>query len=476
MTCAKGHPLTSLGTSRNNGWACDARKAPGGCRAGITGFFQSDGLGRYRCDTCDYDLCEKCHATDGGSQSKSLQMADDDRQVSPQHWRLSVMSEISMLPGLSCAGADAKNAFGRVALDTDELKSMQGLLDASARKIYTRDRRGGKVPDRLEVTHGFRIQNRQNWLDFAATQDKIRLAIEALKSGGTVGVCSEGHELAPLGTTRDNGWACDGRKDAGGCCSGITGYHQTTRMNRFRCQPCDFDYCEKCYLMRTGSKLCPKGHPLVPLGTSRDNGWGCNARKTPSGCLRDNVTKGVNRFRCKECDFDLCDRCFQMHVGHINNSVAGLKTAGVDLLGPPLDEETNTVWLFHGTNDQAAEQITRGDFLVDKAGSNAGTLYGRGIYLAESCSKSDEYTQQNDEGLRCMILCRATLGNVLYNDEKAPNVESLVRQCRRGTFHSVLGDREKTRGTFREFIVYDDDQVYPEFTMWYKRVYQPAPE
>ena len=49
-------------------------------------------------------------------------------------------------------------------------------------------------------------------------------------------------------------------------------------------------------------------------------------------------------------------------------------------------QETNTVWLFHGTNDEAAELITKGDFLVDKAGSNAGTLYGRGIYMAEAGS------------------------------------------------------------------------------------------
>jgi len=40
-----------------------------------------------------------------------------------------------------------------------------------------------------------------------------------------------------------------------------------------------------------------------------------------------------------------------------------------------------------------------------------------------------------------------------------------------GAYHSVLGDREHARGTFREFIVYDDNQVYPEFLLWYRRLY-----
>ena len=66
----------------------------------------------------------------------------------------------------------------------------------------------------------------------------------------------------------------------------------------------------------------------------------------------------------------------------------------MDLHSEENDKDTNTVWLFHGTSTEAAELITRGDFLVDKAGSNAGTLYGRGIYLAESCSKSDDAWQQ----------------------------------------------------------------------------------
>ena len=40
-----------------------------------------------------------------------------------------------------------------------------------------------------------------------------------------------------------------------------------------------------------------------------------------------------------------------------------------------------------------------------------------------------------------------------------------------GEFHSILGDREKAVGTFREFVVLDEDQVYPEILVRYTRRY-----
>eukprot|EP00928_Gymnodinium_smaydae_P031164 TRINITY_DN22964_c0_g1_i1.p1 TRINITY_DN22964_c0_g1~~TRINITY_DN22964_c0_g1_i1.p1 ORF type:complete len:638 (+),score=80.85 TRINITY_DN22964_c0_g1_i1:184-1914(+) len=482
--CRRGHPLLSLGVSRDNGWACDLSKEPAGCRRGLSAYHMSRGVPRYRCERCDFDACDECYETLESTGSKALERASLPRSTSveldevPSHWDMSIMSEIDMAAGLCPDDESQKNLYGEVELTEEDISVMQHIFDASYRKIFTRDRgRGGRVPDGLQVVAGVRIQNAQNWKEYVKKLEQIRGQIASLRQSGTPGVCKNGHILVPQGTTRDNGWACDARKEGmGGCESGITDFHQTSGMNRFRCPKCDFDYCEKCYLMRTGRKLCCQGHALVPLGRSCDNGWSCDGHRLHDGCLSGNNTRGLNRYRCETCDFDLCAPCFQRHVGSVNNSVDALKTreAASSLLGPELDQETNSVWLFHGTNDAAARLITTGDFLVDKACSNAGTLYGRGVYLAESCSKSDEYTRENADGYRCMLLCRAILGNVLYDDHVAPNVDSLVRQCVRGTYHSVLGDREKSRKTYREFIVYDDDQVYPEFIVWYKRVYDSA--
>jgi hypothetical protein len=58
-TCGNGHQLVR--NLEDNGWACDGRHLPGGCKRGCTGFRQSAGWGRYRCATCDYDLCDRCY-------------------------------------------------------------------------------------------------------------------------------------------------------------------------------------------------------------------------------------------------------------------------------------------------------------------------------------------------------------------------------------------------------------------------------
>jgi len=158
------------------------------------------------------------------------------------------------------------------------------------------------------------------------------------------------------------------------------------------------------------------------------------------------------------------------------NPHAGEKLTAVTMISqgicklPQLDSTVQEVWLWHGTTQGGAEGITSEDFRINLAGSGAGTLYGRGIYLAEMCSKSDEYTKE--EGAEhYILLCRATLGRVFYNDEVKPNPNALEDCCLHGEYHSVLGDREKIRGTYREIMVYDDDQVYPEYIIRYRRQY-----
>jgi len=156
-----------------------------------------------------------------------------------------------------------------------------------------------------------------------------------------------------------------------------------------------------------------------------------------------------------------------------------LTTVAIEELGdslgwslPKLDTSLNEAWLWHGTSAAGAEGITSEDFCVDLAGTNAGTLYGRGVYLAEACSKSDEYATEDADDIRHLLLVRSTLGNVRYVDDIQPDVDNLVQSCTMdgAFFDSVLGDREKTRKTYREFIVYDDDQAYPSYILRYKRV------
>merc|ERR1712048_85411 len=237
----------------------------------------------------------------------------------------------------------ARNFLYQSPISDGQIVEFQKLFDETLKKKYTRDRKGGNVPDRMIITRGYRNHNSSNWVEYSIKRAKVKAEM-----------------------------------------------------------------------------------------------------KTPE---RDGLLRRIENLKTADVLPDADSHQYE------------------------LDEEVNEQFLFHGTNDKAAKGITEGDFLVTLAGSNAGTLYGKGVYLAESVSKSDEYTEENDKGERAILICRSTLGCVNYNDEVSPDVDALVDSCVNGNFHCVVGDREKCRGTFREIIVYANNQVYPEYVIWYKRHY-----
>jgi len=138
-----------------------------------------------------------------------------------------------------------------------------------------------------------------------------------------------------------------------------------------------------------------------------------------------------------------------------------------------LDHDVNEAYLFHGTNMGAAKSISEIGFSIKFAGKVGGTAYGRGAYFAERSTKSDEYAQRRavQVGLiteeHCvMLLCRVCLG-------EAYRVEDFDSKAGRHVlgndeYDSLLGDREAKVGSYREFIVYDEAQVYPEYVIVYK--------
>ncbi|CAE7203557.1 tank-1 [Symbiodinium sp. CCMP2592] len=130
---------------------------------------------------------------------------------------------------------------------------------------------------------------------------------------------------------------------------------------------------------------------------------------------------------------------------------------------------SNEAYLLHGTNPTSAVAILSNSFTVDFAGKSAGTMFGPGIYLAESSTKADEYAQDDATGdyaeLYAVLVCRALLGKPYVTEEPGDFREQVLS----GEFGHVLGDREKAVGTFREFIFFHEAAVYPEYAVFYRR-------
>jgi len=137
---------------------------------------------------------------------------------------------------------------------------------------------------------------------------------------------------------------------------------------------------------------------------------------------------------------------------------------------PVLDGKINEFYLLHGTSPGGALGITDGGFRLDFSGSHAGSMFGKGAYFSECSSKADEYSTDGEgiyEGVFAMILCRVACGELLRM--LRPDSRAVEQALAGKMATSVLGDREASVGTYREFVVFDSTQIYPEYVILYER-------
>ncbi|XP_063415772.1 protein mono-ADP-ribosyltransferase PARP14-like [Mytilus trossulus] len=145
------------------------------------------------------------------------------------------------------------------------------------------------------------------------------------------------------------------------------------------------------------------------------------------------------------------------------------------VLQPRLYSEINEVYLFHGTKEENIYSILT-DGLDKRLSSNA--MFGSGIYFAESSTKADQYTDcKTDRSMdqKRFFLSRVCLGNTYIIEEprslrKPPCTICKEEVCRvhdRINFaDSVVADG---KCLFREFIVFNNNQCYPEYLITYAR-------
>jgi len=134
-----------------------------------------------------------------------------------------------------------------------------------------------------------------------------------------------------------------------------------------------------------------------------------------------------------------------------------------------LQNPSNQAYLLHGTNPTSAVSILANSFSVNLAGTSVGTMFGPGIYLAESSTKADEYARDDVggeyDGLYAMLVCRALVGRSLVTEHGGDYSKNVLS----GDYDSVLGDRERAVGTFREFVFFQEASLFPEYVVLYRR-------
>lgn len=142
--------------------------------------------------------------------------------------------------------------------------------------------------------------------------------------------------------------------------------------------------------------------------------------------------------------------------------------------------DANEWLLFHASIPEALKGIAETGFKMAKvkkgADSAGGGLYGEGVYLSDSITKADEYARKRIsggefDGCRAAALVRVTGGHVLrvLHDVKQEDKAGFCKKVFEDKFHSVLGDRLRLRGTYREYVAYSAPQCYLEYIIYYKR-------
>jgi hypothetical protein len=121
-----------------------------------------------------------------------------------------------------------------------------------------------------------------------------------------------------------------------------------------------------------------------------------------------------------------------------------------------LDRSVNEAWFFHGTSEDAARSIGTSDFRLPGHGG----LFGKGLYFADAAAKSNGYSHANSSGEKIMMLCRVILGKTLQVAGTDRHGEDRIA----GTDYDSL----QGKTNYREFLVYDNALVYPEYIMFYK--------
>ena len=141
--------------------------------------------------------------------------------------------------------------------------------------------------------------------------------------------------------------------------------------------------------------------------------------------------------------------------------------------------ETGEAYLFHGTLLKNVMSIVETGFDTNKSQDG---LYGKGVYLAESSQKADQYSDEENSrrsDFLTMFVVRTSLGRVAMFKRENKNLQnqapptfergttSLAIDSGGGGGNTIVGGEHKR---FREFLKNTSADCYPQFLVVYNRV------
>jgi len=230
-----------------------------------------------------------------------------------------------------------------------------------------------------------------------------------------------------------------------------------------------------------------------------DSGKGLVNGKPPTRFVVTKIIRIQDMMLWKEYNFKkdiMVDRYNKLKdTGDFKNSEALLQKQ--PLIAPCISATVREFYLFHGTSFQVADIVKVLGF--DERVASVTGMFGAGIYLAENSSKSNQYVpcsicgggnfgaskkcncQDDDPPESPMFILRALLGDfhrvgkydeAIYKGTKEKPIRRPPQKPNSTVLYdSIVAEPEKYGGCvkWREFIIYDRHQVYPEYLVHYKR-------
>ena len=168
-------------------------------------------------------------------------------------------------------------------------------------------------------------------------------------------------------------------------------------------------------------------------------------------------------------------------------------------------------FLLHGTNTAALLSVLKNGLNERYSGSNVGTAFGDGVYLAEDVAKTDQYgaadvafdesselhrrlygdSNRHQSSVFYVLVCRALLGYPARTQQMgkaATHIETGERLFPIGfrelaeipnvtpptNYHSLIAERGHVILRHREFIIFHGEYVCPEYLLAYHRCHDGA--